>query len=229
MTYAISDIHGCHKTFVSLLEKIAFTKGDTLFLLGDYVDRGPDSKGVIDTIMGLMADGYKVQCLSGNHEAAMLKGISHSGIFLRWQRLYGGMATLESFGIEELTDLPHQYVDFLGNLRPFIEYEQFILVHAGLNFVASNPLSDEESMLEIRQWYDFIDRDWLGNRIIVHGHTPQSVRATKQQLAQLETQGYLNIDNGCVYHRTKLQDGYGFLSAFDLTNQRLFCVENCDK
>ncbi|MCC6412552.1 MAG: metallophosphoesterase, partial [Saprospiraceae bacterium] len=61
--YAISDIHGCNKTFLALLENLDFSKADELYLLGDYVDRGPDSKGVFDTIFRLQSEGYKVQCL----------------------------------------------------------------------------------------------------------------------------------------------------------------------
>ncbi|MFT5168289.1 MAG: serine/threonine protein phosphatase 1, partial [Saprospiraceae bacterium] len=61
--YAISDIHGCAKTFKALLEQISFSKEDVLYLLGDYVDRGPDSKGVIDHIWQLQSEGYTVFCL----------------------------------------------------------------------------------------------------------------------------------------------------------------------
>jgi len=65
---AISDIHGCARTFQALLDKIQLSTNDQLYLLGDYIDRGPDSKGVIDTILGLINAGYRVQTLMGNHE-----------------------------------------------------------------------------------------------------------------------------------------------------------------
>ncbi|MEO0876095.1 MAG: metallophosphoesterase, partial [Bacteroidota bacterium] len=63
--FAISDIHGCLKTFEALLDQIQFTTQDELYLLGDYIDRGPDSKGVIDLIWKMQADGYQVKCLRG--------------------------------------------------------------------------------------------------------------------------------------------------------------------
>jgi serine/threonine protein phosphatase 1 len=72
---AISDIHGNNKTFLDLLDKIALTKDDELYLLGDYIDRGPDSKGVIDTIWKLMDDNYRVFCIKGNHEEMLFRGI----------------------------------------------------------------------------------------------------------------------------------------------------------
>lgn len=73
--YAITDIHGCNKTFQALLDKIAFTTADALYLLGDYIDRGPDSKGVFDTIFNLQETGHSVHCLRGNHEAMFLDSL----------------------------------------------------------------------------------------------------------------------------------------------------------
>ena len=66
--FAISDIHGCARTFEALLDRIAFTSQDELYLLGDYIDRGGDSKGVLDLIFRFQKEGYAVQCLLGNHE-----------------------------------------------------------------------------------------------------------------------------------------------------------------
>ncbi len=65
---AIGDIHGCNKTFKALLDQINLSKDDELTLLGDYIDRGPDSKGVIDTIINLQSSGYQVRALRGNHD-----------------------------------------------------------------------------------------------------------------------------------------------------------------
>jgi serine/threonine protein phosphatase 1 len=70
--FAISDIHGCNRTFNEVLQKTGLNKDDQLFLLGDYIDRGPDSKGVIDTIFNLQNEGYQVHCLRGNHEQMLM-------------------------------------------------------------------------------------------------------------------------------------------------------------
>ena len=75
--YAIGDIHGCSKTFKELLDKIGLIEGDELYLLGDYIDRGPDSKGVIDTIFELREKGFKVICLRGNHESMLLDALKN--------------------------------------------------------------------------------------------------------------------------------------------------------
>ena len=66
--FAISDIHGCAKNFKALLDRISLSLGDELYLLGDYIDRGPDSKGVIDHVWQLQKTGHTVHCLCGNHE-----------------------------------------------------------------------------------------------------------------------------------------------------------------
>ena len=65
---AIADVHGCNRTFGQLLiEKVRLNKIDTLYLLGDFIDRGPDSKGVLDTILELLCDDYDVRPILGNH------------------------------------------------------------------------------------------------------------------------------------------------------------------
>ena len=74
---AFSDIHGCNRTFSALLDQVAPDTGDELYFLGDYIDRGPDTKGVIDRIWGLEQEGLTVHCLLGNHEQMLMnsKGV----------------------------------------------------------------------------------------------------------------------------------------------------------
>src|SRR5450759_5853294 len=100
MRYAIADIHGCCKTFQALIEKLQIKGSDHLYLLGDYIDRGLDSKGVLDTIMNL---GCKVVSLMGNHEDMWLRASAKMGDPVLcdaninvWME-NGGQATLKSF------------------------------------------------------------------------------------------------------------------------------------
>ena len=72
-TLAIGDIHGCLAPFEALLDWVKPTAGDTVVLLGDYVDRGPDTKGVLDRLIELRKSGLKLVCLCGNHEILMLE------------------------------------------------------------------------------------------------------------------------------------------------------------
>jgi len=214
---AISDIHGCLNTFKALLQQIKFTKADHLFLIGDFVDRGPDSKGVIDHIWALQAEGYQVTCLKGNHEEMFLTGLKDSQAAKRWL-IHGGSQTLDSFDTKDIQSVPQKYLQWMENLPLFIEHEQYIFVHGGLNFKVANPLEAKQSMLWIRNWYSDINYDWLKDRIIVHGHTPTSKSEIELMLDKLEYMQYLDIDAGCVFEYR----GLGNLCAVDLTNRKLY-------
>jgi serine/threonine protein phosphatase 1 len=227
--YAISDIHGCSKTFLALLNKIQLSPSDELFLLGDYVDRGPDSKGVIDIIMQLQADGYTVRCLRGNHEQLVLYAMNSLEGLENWAAS-DGLTTLNSFGITKFTDIPAPYVAFLNELHHIIYVDDYILVHAGLNFQLSDPVSDPWSLLTIRHWQDEIDNAWLKNRIVVHGHTPMMRDAIVFQCEDLQQKQYLDIDAGCVYAppRYTSRIGMGFLCAFDMDRREVHFHRNVE-
>lgn len=220
---AISDIHGCPQSFKALLEKIELSRIDRLYLLGDYIDRGVDSKGVIDHIFWLKAQGYKVSCLKGNHEVMLLNSLESKASCKNWLQ-HGGQETLQSFGVSDPIAIPAQYLQFFEQLPCFFEYDRYIMAHAGLNFKAANPLRDEYSLIWIRHWYGDIDKDWLKGRIVIHGHTPTAGNIIQQQLNQLEEVPVVNIDGGCVYNRA----GMGRLWAFDMSNQRLYAQDRIE-
>lgn len=221
--YAISDIHGCSKTFKALLEKIQLSKTDELYLLGDYVDRGPNSKGVIDYIWQLQKEGYTVNCLKGNHEEMMIQARHHSGAKNMWIK-NGGFETLQSFNTVDVRDVSLDYFSWMVQLPLYFEVENYILVHAGLRFGVGDVLDHKEAMLWQRNWYNNIDYEWLGNRMIVHGHTPIFTKFIKAQLSQLSSKQYLDIDNGCCYSKL----GFNKLTAFDMTNQKIYFQANID-
>ncbi len=226
--FAISDIHGCKKSFEALLDKIAFSTEDELYLLGDYIDRGPDSKGVLDSIFALRKAGYQVHCLMGNHELMMLNAFADDGdIEMDFWLENGGVATIKSFVAEDgKPDIPNEYFAFVENLDYYFEVDAYILVHAGLNFQQGNPFSDQDAMLWIRQWYEDIDKQWLGTRVIVHGHTPMKKTTIEEQLRNLHNLPVLDIDAGCVYAGRRPEMGY--LCAFDLDEQVLHFQKNVD-
>jgi len=222
MRYAISDIHGCAKTFQHLVKEVLQLKpADELFLLGDYIDRGPDSKGVIDFILELKRAGFKVRALSGNHEAMMLEALEDTESLRHWN-LNGGRQTLASFGLTAIRDIPQSYWAFLLNLEYYIELEDYLLVHAGFNFKAEDPFTDTDSMLWIRNFP--VDQAVLGNRRIVHGHTPTPVQKIAQSIA--DKAQVINIDGGCVY--TDRMPGLGFLTAINLDTFAFYSVPNQD-
>ena len=225
--FAISDIHGCALTFKALLDEIGFSTNDELYLLGDYIDRGPDSKGVIDHIFELKESGYTVVCLKGNHEELLLESLNDSEILQMWLD-NGGENTLNSYKLEDASQLATKYMDFFKHLKYYVEVDNYLLVHAGFNFSSSNFLADFDACLWQRHWYHEIDYKALGDRIIVHGHTPIKQKTIQQHLAHLDTKQYLDIDNGSCYikHSDK---GLAQLCAFDMTNRQLYFQKNIDE
>jgi len=222
---AISDIHGCYLTFKKLVrDVIQLTKEDELYLLGDYVDRGPGSKQVFDFIFELLNEGYKVRCLIGNHEEIFLECIKGRGRLPSWLK-YGGRMTLDSFIVDYPTEIPDEYVRFMESLAYYVEVDNYILVHAGLNFTTADPLKDTYGMTWSRNWEADANMDWLGSRRVIYGHTPKTKSQVELQLEQLQKQQLLNIDAGC--YGTYIP-GYGHLAAFDMTNEVLHFQENID-
>ena len=222
---AISDIHGCFLSFEALLDQLAFTTADELYLLGDYIDRGPDSKAVLDQIFSLQSQGYEIRCLKGNHEDAFQNAGKNPDLFFSWYENWGGKQTLESFDVRLPGAVPLKYLRFFKKLSYFFEVDEYILVHAGLDFRYPDPLTPSEDMLYMRDWYDSIDYDWLGDRIIVHGHTPVSKVTIENLLKKLGNYRVLDIDGGCF---AKHLPGKGYLCAFDMTNRKLFFQKNLD-
>lgn len=217
--FAISDIHGCYNTFIALLSKVNFTKNDQLFLLGDYINRGPKSKEVVDYIMTLQQDGYNIVALKGNHEEMIFDSLDLGN----WTD--GEPETLDSFGVKHLRYLDKKYLSWLKNLKPYYVDNDFVMVHAGLNFQYQNPLEDTQSIAWITNWHKTINYKWLDNKIIVHGHQPQTNTAIKKMLKTIKTKQVINIDNGC---HIRNQAGFGSLCCFELTEQVLTFQENID-
>ena len=217
--FAIGDIHGCSNTFKRLLlDKIKIRKSDIIYCLGDYVDRGIDSKGVIDFILELRAEGYTIYTLRGNHEQMMLEAPLSKEKWNHWIK-NGGTQALKSFNITSLDDLPAKYRGFLESTELFIETDDFIFVHAGLNFNIENPFSDKVSMLWTRDAY--MDSAKIKNKTIIHGHTPVSLVKMLNQ----PNKNNINIDGGCVFKNNK---DFGYLVALSLTDCRFICLRNSE-
>lgn len=225
--FVISDIHGCNKTFNKALEQISFSKDDQLFLLGDYIDRGPDSKGVIDTIFKLQENGFDVKCLKGNHEQMLLDAWKKMDFsYTRRWLIHGGAQTVESFGGFSIDKIGEKYRTFFNSLQHSFAFKNEILVHAGLQFKnQENPLEDEHSKLWIRDWYHDIDHKWLGDRKIIHGHTPFSLAKISKMLDQVFLNKVIDIDAGCYY---KNVNGLGHLCILELNNMNIFFQKNVE-
>lgn len=216
-SFVISDIHGCCKTFKKLLlEVIKINKKDKIYCVGDYVDRGQDSKGVIDFILQLRSEGYHIHTLRGNHEQMMLDAIDDERGFSHWLK-NGGNETLLSFGITSLNKLEKKYLDFLKRTKFYIETDKYIIVHAGLNFKIANLFDDKDAMLWTRDKY--FDKARIKNKILIHGHTPISFVDLNNQ----KKSNKINIDGGCVYD---YKPGFGYLIALQLPEMKIIELKN---
>lgn len=212
----ISDIHGCASTFTALLDKVQFSRNDQLFLLGDFISRGRNSGAVIDRVLELQRNGYEVYCLRGNHEQMVLDCME-----LRPFAVKGLLMRLKARGLtNKFGRVKKRYERFMRSLYWYFELDDFILVHAGLNFKHENPLADYVAMLNIRR-FKYRGKLVQGKRI-VHGHSRtgfEDIRA-----AVKGRQPVVCIDNGC--HQPKKAAGHGRLVCFDLTNNKLVSVKN---
>jgi serine/threonine protein phosphatase 1 len=220
--YAIGDIHGCVETFKKLVrEGIELKKDDTLYLLGDLVNKGPDSRGVIDFIFELQKQDFDVVSLKGNHDQMLLSAFN-GNIADYWKTEHGEPKTLKSFGVTHVEEIPDYYFDFIRNMPLFLELDHFFLVHAGFNFSTPDFLSDFKAMLHTRRMQ--LKPDMLNGKRLIHGHVP--VEWNKIEIATQTKAMEINLDCGCVYY---LNEGLGFLVGMDLDSFQLFKQENIDK
>jgi serine/threonine protein phosphatase 1 len=212
--FAIGDIHGCIRQLRTIIEdKIRPDASDILVFLGDYIDRGPDSKAVADYLIDLSGK-YQVRPLMGNHELLMINSF-YTGDTSLWF-LNGGAATLKSFEISHPREFDSKYLNFFTGLLWYYEYEQYLFVHAGFNDDAEDPFEERDSMVWVRT--EEYSHPVLKDRIIIHGHTP----ITSEQCSRLVRQkkNVINIDTGCVYSSA----GYGILTALELKTGTLYFV-----
>ena len=233
--WVIPDIHGCVITLKTLIEEqIKPARYDELYFLGDYVDRGPDSKGVIDYIRFLQKEEYTVTVLRGNHEEFLLDlyeaeikskipWIFDSALLKRraWKAI-GGNDTLKSFGIHNLKEIPTEYIEWIKTLDYYIKLDDFILVHAGLNFDIKDPFEDKKTMLWTREYK--VDPSKTGNRRIIHGHVPINIELIYYSIPN-KHYPTIDLDNG-PYIEGK--PGFGNLVALELNSMEMVIQDNRD-
>jgi serine/threonine protein phosphatase 1 len=199
-TIAIGDIHGCLAALETLLAAIRPQSDDTLVLLGDYVDRGPNSRGVIERLL-LLQEQCRLVPLLGNHDEMLLRVYDgQRQIYVDWL-LYGGSATLESYDTTQPEDIPATHIEFLRGCRLYYESERHFYVHG--SYLAELPLEGQprqtllwESIKSCRPG------PHCSGKTAVLGHS-------SQKTGEILDLGYLKcIDTWCY--------GQGWLTALDV-------------
>jgi len=190
--FVVGDVHGCLEILKRLIDKIEWnSSNDRLIFIGDYIDRGQDSKGVVDFILKLKKDSPLVQCLIGNHEQMFLDYLS--GVDSQSFILNGGLPTLRGYNEERLRSedplIPSAHLDFFSSLLPMIELEQCYIVHAG--FRPNIRIEDQDiiDMIWIRD--EFIYSDYDFGEVVIFGHTPFN--------SPIIMKNKIGIDTGAVY------------------------------
>lgn len=183
VTHVIGDIHGCLEPVQRLLDKVRPRAEDALVFVGDYIDRGPQSRQVVDFLLAL-----PLQCtfLMGNHEQMLLRFLAGEGEehFLS----NGGEATLVSYGGDP-QDIPASHLRFFHTLKQTYETPEFLVVHAGIRPMVPIEAQDPHDLVWIR--HEFFDFVGTFPKPVIFGHTP----LRRVMLAA----DRIGIDTGCVY------------------------------
>jgi serine/threonine protein phosphatase 1 len=183
---AVGDVHGCDRILKVILESIAPQPDDVFVFLGDLVNRGPNSKNVIDQVIEL-SNTCRVHTILGNHEEMILaafQGGQSDHIF--WQK-FGGIETLASYGVSNAKELPGEHLKFIAKCKDYHEEDDFIFVHAGCD--PNIPI--EKNNGSILRWTRFPDdpKPHISGKTVICGHSVQK---------QIFDLGYICcIDTGC--------------------------------
>ncbi len=210
--FGIGDIHGCASELETLLSRLGLGPGDTVCFVGDYIDRGPDSRRVIDILLAARRrTEVRWVFLRGNHEDMCLAYLGRGGRFGEVWLANGGAAVLRSYGLESRATpkalaaaMPAEHLAFLEGLEWTFVVDGWRFVHAGVH--PDRPWGDQtpEDLLWIRE--EFLTRPHCLSETVVFGHTP-----SRDVLVDLPYR--LGIDTGLVYG--------GHLTALELPALRL--------
>lgn len=209
--YAVGDVHGRRDLLDDLIEQIrshaatAQSAQNVLVMLGDYVDRGKDSKGVIDTLLGLELPGWQKVFLRGNHDQAILDFLNDAQFYRAW-RNFGAADTLLSYGVmpprfendaaiakardEFAEKLPVGHLNLISSLNYLHTEGDYLFVHAGIRPGIALDQQAPEDMLGIRD--DFLLSQRSFGKVVVHGHTPTDGPVKRRNRIGIDTGAFFS-------------------------------------
>jgi serine/threonine protein phosphatase 1 len=226
--YAVGDIHGRWDLLERLLAQIGTHASDSarrnsLIFLGDYVDRGPQSKGVIDYLLQLDWPGWEIVTLRGNHDQAVIDFVDDPRTYRAW-RAFGAAETLVSYDVkppvfendrafveardEFVGKCPTAHMDFLRSLKLSHVVGDYMFVHAGVRPGIALDQQSAEDLMWIRD--DFLSSNLRLDKIIVHGHTPDEHPVLRRNRICVDTGAYAT---GCLTAVVLDGEGCTFLST----------------
>ena len=228
---AISDIHGNLEKFEKLLEIVQYNKDlDQLLLLGDYIDRGPNSRAVLDKVIQLKKEG--AIALIGNHEKMMIDAFNGDPMNLKRWYYNGGIKTLQNYGYEiEMDDAEYWYttdempkliqmndnisdhIEILKEFPYYYETDTHIFVHAGVHPVTPIESTEPHTLVWIREEFH---NGYTGEKSVVFGHTPTN-HLHESSDVYFGDNKIIGIDGGCAYG--------GRLYCLDVWSAQVFYIE----
>ena len=211
-TIAIGDVHGCDLALTALLSAISPEPDDLLIPLGDYVDRGPGSKAVIDTLLDL-SKRCRLVPLIGNHEVMMLVAREDAGQLSYWMQ-FGGIQTLASYGddLDSLDAVPDEHFQFIDRCHSYYETENHIFLHA--NYTANLPLERQPEFVFLWEHLTtHVPEPHVSGKKAIVGHTPQP----EGEILDL---GHIVCIDTCCF-------GGGWLTALDVDTGQIWQA-SCD-
>jgi len=226
---AVGDLHGCYSPFAELMRTMSLTSNDLVVFIGDYIDRGPESKKIVDELIHIRLSLADIFCLRGNHEDMLLGSAGYQAVVKDMDMwLYnGGTSTLQSYGADtadiyrilNMRDkeeqaaavrniIPKSHLEFYLNLELYIETEHYFFCHAGVNPLSSieEGKKNTEDLLWMRSHLNATRFVW--EKTVICGHTPLQ--------KPLVTEKLICIDTGLYY--------FGTLTAIDVISRQLFQV-----
>ena len=212
LVYAIGDIHGSIALLDQLLAAIERDAGSidaaipTLVFVGDYIDRGPDSAGVIERLTGGVPEGFRAVCLKGNHEVMMLDFLEQPERLDQWL-MNGARETLASYGIDVhgidrgnvdkvkcrnslRAAIPETHRNFFDSLRLTETIGDYLFVHAGIHPDKPLDRQDPYDLVWIRE--EFLNSSKTFGKIVVHGHTPGDTPEIRPNRIGIDTTAWLS-------------------------------------
>lgn len=252
--FAIGDIHGCRDELRVIINQLVSVEGisdmDQVVFLGDYVDRGSDSPGVIHDLISFKNKFPRTLFLRGNHEDMMIAYLYGKNFFAHRMNRFGAMfgnmfhhnggdethrqympnITYEEMNYENANvtlrkAIPKEHRKFLLNTKHIVDTEHAYLVHAGLKNFKYVPLDEQPTgtVLWIREPFLYAQTHF--GKTVVHGHTPvDELHWYKRQRDNGGSCDQVNIDTGCAYHGTRRVKS-GRLTCLEIVNKRAFSVE----
>lgn len=205
--FAVGDIHGCYKELDVLLTHFKdvenLNQDDAVVFIGDYIDRGPNSKKAVDLVIDLKESFPNTVTLMGNHEDMFMGYMGfHRSEYSRFFIRNGGGKTLQNYFWSKNVkyskdDLPKIHQDFYSNLELAVQSEKYFFSHAGLDPAFNLNQQTKFALTWIRNDFYFYAHTMKTDKIVVHGHTPHDEIGPAFDLPYR-----INLDSACVF------DGY---------------------